>query len=170
MDALRLIAATALLASALAAAQPREEFEGRVLRVPSGDTLIVERNGREVEVRLVNIGAPQGSQFLSPVSRSNLEAMVRNRTVRVEVTGVEDGVRLYGRVFAGQLDVARAQVERGSAWVCWDYVLDTELRPVESEAQRYRRGVWRNIMEVTTRSECRRRPPAPPAAATPTTK
>jgi endonuclease YncB( thermonuclease family) len=165
MDGSRLIAASALLVTALATAQPREEFEGRVLRVPSGDTLIVERDGGEVEVRIANIGAPQESQFLAPVSRSTLEAMVRNRTVRVEVTGVEAGVRIYGHVLAGRLDVARAQVQRGSAWVCWDYAVDTELRPVESEARRQRRGVWRNIMEVTTRSECRRRPPAPPAEA-----
>jgi len=165
MDGYGLIGTAALLVAALAAAQPREEFEGRVLRVASGDTLIVERDGGEVEVRIANIGAPQDAQFLAPVSRSTLEGMVRNRTVRVEVTGVEPGVRLYGRVLAGQLDVARAQVQRGSAWVCWDYAIDSELRPVESEARRQRRGVWRNIMEVTTRGECRRRPPAPPVPA-----
>lgn len=170
MDARGLIATASVLLAALANAQPRDAFESRVVRVASGDTLIVERDGREVELRLVDIGAPQGSQFLAPTSRSTLESMVRGRTVRVEITGVEKGVRLYGRVFAGQLDVARAQVQRGNAWVCWDYVLDTELRPVESEAQRHRRGVWRNIMEVTTRSECRRRPPAPPEEAAPATK
>ena len=144
-------------------AQTKDEFESRVVRVVSGDTLIVERDGREFELRLSDIGAPQGSQFLAPVSRSTLEAMVRNRTVRVEVTGEQEGVRLYGRVFVEALNVTRAQVERGNAWVCWDYALDSELMPVENEAKRHRRGVWRNTMEVTTRSECQRRPPVPPA-------
>lgn len=146
-----------------ALAQTKDEFESRVVRVESGDTVTVERDGREVELRLADIGAPQGSQFLAPVSRSILEAMVRNRTVRVEVTGVEQGVRLYGRVFAEALNVTRAQVERGNAWVCWDYATDSELMPVENEAKRHRRGVWRNTLEVTTRSECMRRPPVPPA-------
>ncbi len=159
-----LIAASTLLIAALVTAQPRAEFEGGVIRVVSGDTLIVERDGREVELRLADIAAPQGSQFLAPVARSTLEAMVRRPAVRVEVTGTDAGVRLYGRVFAVDLDVARALVERGAAWVCWDYALDTELLPVEREAQRNRRGVWRNTMEVTMRSECRRRPPVPPAA------
>ncbi len=75
-----------------ALAQTKDEFESRVVRVESGDTVIVERDGREVELRLADIGAPQGSQFLAPVSRSTLEAMVRNRTVRVEVTGAEQRV------------------------------------------------------------------------------
>jgi len=159
-----MIAATALLVAALAAAPPGADFESPVVRVLSGDTLILERDGREVELRLADIGAPQGSQFLAPVARSMLEAMVRRSAVRVELTGAETGVRLYGRVFAGELDVTRALVERGAAWVCWDYALDTKLLPVEREAQRHRRGVWRNTMEVTMRSECLRRPPVPPAA------
>jgi hypothetical protein len=36
--------------------------------------------------------------------------------------------------------------------------------PVENEARRHRRGVWRTMMDVTSRSECRRRPPAPAPA------
>ena len=166
MDNRRLIAAAAVLwlTSLSVPAQLAVEFESRVVRVESGDTVIVERDGREVELRLADIGAPQGSQFLAPSSRSAVDGMVRNRTVRVQVTGVEEGVRLYGRLFVGALNVARAQVQRGNAWVCWDYALDSELMPVENEAQRHRRGVWRSIMEVNTRSDCRRRPPVPPPA------
>jgi endonuclease YncB( thermonuclease family) len=152
------------LASPSAMAQANTEFETRVVRVVSGDTVIVERDGSEVELRLADIGAPQGSQFLAPSSRTAVDGMVRNRAVRIQVTGVEEGVRIYGRLFAGQLDVARAQVRRGNAWVCWDYALDSELMPVENEAQRHRRGVWRSMMDVTSRSECRRRPPVPPPA------
>lgn len=165
-----MIVASVLMFVALAADPGRAQFEARIVRVVSGDTLIVEHDGREVELRLADIGAPQGTQFLAPAARSTLEAMVRRRAVRVQVTGVEENVRLYGRVFAGELDVARALVERGNAWVCWDFALDTELLPVEREAQRQRRGVWRNIIEVTTRSECRRRPPVPPTEGSTATK
>lgn len=159
-----LFVAALLFAAPSAGAQADVEFETRVVRVVSGDTVVVERDGAEVELRLADIGAPQGTQFLAPSSRTAVDGMVRNRAVRVQVTGVEDGVRLYGRLFAGQLDVARAQVRRGNAWVCWDYALDSELMPVENEAQRHRRGVWRSMMDVTSRSECRRRPPVPPPA------
>lgn len=164
MDRLILFVTVLWLAPPSAMAQANEEFETRVVRVVSGDTVIVERDGNEVELRLADIGAPQESQFLAPSSRTAVDGMVRNRAVRVQVTGVEEGVRIYGRLFAGQLNVARAQVQRGNAWVCWDYALDSELMPVENEAQRHRRGVWRSMMDVTTRSECRRRPPAPSEA------
>jgi endonuclease YncB( thermonuclease family) len=159
-----LCVAALLIVSPSAMSQANTEFETRVLRVVSGDTVIVERDGGEVELRIADIGAPQGSQFLAPSSRTAVDGMVRNRAVRVQVTGVEEGVRIYGRLFAGRLDVARAQVQRGNAWVCWDYALDSELMPVENEAKRHRRGVWRTMMDVTSRSECRRRPPVPPSA------
>jgi micrococcal nuclease len=164
MDRRLILFAVLWLASSSAMAQANTEFETRVVRVVSGDTVIVERDGGEVELRIADIGAPQGSQFLAPSSRTAVDGMVRSRAVRVQVTGVEEGVRLYGRLFAGRLDVARAQVQRGNAWVCWDYALDSELMPVENEAKRHRRGVWRNMMDVTSRSECRRRPPVPPPA------
>jgi endonuclease YncB( thermonuclease family) len=164
MDRLIPFVAVLWLLSPTAMAQANMEFETRVVRVISGDTVIVERDGSEVELRLADIGAPQGSQFLAPASRTAVDSMVRNRAVRVQVTGVEEGVRMYGRLFAGRLDVARAQVRQGNAWVCWDYALDSELMPVENEARRHRRGVWRTMMDVTSRSECRRRPPAPPPA------
>ena len=164
MDRRLILFAVLWLASSSAIAQTNTEFETRVVRVVSGDTVIVERDGGEVELRIADIGAPQGSQFLAPSSRTAVDGMVRNRAVRVQVTGVEEGVRIYGRLFAGRLDVARAQVHRGNAWVCWDYALDSELMPVENEAKRHRRGVWRTMMDVTSRSECRRRPPVPPPA------
>ena len=81
------------LASSSAMAQANTEFETRVVRVVSGDTVIVERDGGEVELRIADIGAPQGSQFLAPSSRTAVDGMVRNRAVRVQVTGVEEGVR-----------------------------------------------------------------------------
>jgi endonuclease YncB( thermonuclease family) len=164
MDRLIPLVAVLWLLSPRVMAQVNTEFETRVVRVVSGDTVIVQRDGGEVELRLADIGAPQGSQFLAPSSRTAVDGMVRNRAVRVQVTGVEEGVRIYGRLFAGQLDVARAQVRQGNAWVCWDYALDSELMPVQNEAQRHRRGVWRSMMEVNTRSDCRRRPPVPPPA------
>ncbi len=41
-------------------------LEGTVETVLSGDTLVVRIDGKKVEVRLADIGAPQGSQFYAP--------------------------------------------------------------------------------------------------------
>jgi endonuclease YncB( thermonuclease family) len=94
MDRLILFVAVLWLLSPAAMAQANVEFETRVVRVVSGDTVIVERDGAELELRLADIGAPQGTQFLAPSSRTAVDGMVRNRAVRVQVTGVEEGVRI----------------------------------------------------------------------------
>jgi endonuclease YncB( thermonuclease family) len=134
-------------------------IEGAVVRVPSGDTIVVSTSGREVEVRLADIGAPQGSQFYAPAARTLLESITADRPVVVTQTGTrESGV--FGRVRAGALDVNLELVRRGAAWVCWEYTRDTDYLPYENQAQRARRGVWSNTPEITMLAECRRRPPA----------
>jgi endonuclease YncB( thermonuclease family) len=134
-------------------------IEGSVVRVLSGDTIVVSSSGRDVEVRLADIGAPQGSQFYAPAARTLLESITADRPVVVTQTGTRDS-GVFGRVRVGELDVNLELVRRGAAWVCWEYSRDTDYMPYENQAQRARRGVWSNTPEITALSECRRRPPA----------
>lgn len=146
-----------LLAATVCAQGPT--IEGAVVRVPSGDTIVVNASGREVEVRLADIGAPQGSQFYAPAARTLLESITADRPVVVTQTGTRD-TGVFGRVRAGELDVNLELVRRGAAWVCWEYSRDTNYMPYENQAQRARRGIWSSTPEITALAECRRRPPA----------
>lgn len=146
------------LAAATPGAQPAT-IEGKVVRVESGDTLVLKASDQEVEVRLADIGAPQGPQFYAPAARTLLEAITLDHPVGVSVTGKRDG-GVFGKVRVGELDVNLELVRRGAAWVCWEYSRDTDYLPFENQAQRARRGLWSSTMEITARVECRRRPPA----------
>lgn len=156
-----LIAAAVLAQAAPAAGeQPAERLQGEVVRVESGDTFVMTVDARTIEVRLSDIGAPQGPQFYAPAARSLLSSIVQGRQVMVVVTGHAPEEKVFGRAQVGELDVNLELVRRGAAWVCWEYSVPTDYLPWENQAQRARRGVWSSIPEITTRAECRRRPPA----------
>ena len=142
---------------ALAAA---EEITGTVTRVVSGDTLFVVEGGNEVEVRLADIGAPQGSEYYTPASRTLLSNIALNKGARVMITERGGPKRVFGRVFVGPLNVNMELVLRGAAWVCWEYATDTSYLPYENDAVRHQRGLWYRTTQFDARVRCRGRPPA----------
>jgi micrococcal nuclease len=154
---------TAVLAIALCMAMSvhaADEITAKVLRVPGGDTVVVAADAGEMEIRLADIGAPEGSQYYAPPARTLLANMVIDRLVRVVLTGHDGPNRAFGRVFAGELDVNLELVKRGAAWVCLVYASDTNLLPYENDAIRWRRGLWAQTTQFDARLACDKRPPA----------
>jgi endonuclease YncB( thermonuclease family) len=151
--------AFAMMLAACAISNPAAGgLEGTVETVLSGDTLVVRIDGKKVEVRLADIGAPQGSQFYAPNARTLLAAMVEGRSAIVRETGRGEGF-VFAYVRVGEINVNLEMVQRGAAWVCWDYTLDTNYMPFENRVQRLGFGVWQNMTPLQTRIECRARPP-----------
>jgi micrococcal nuclease len=151
-----LVGAIGVVASARAA----EDFSATVSEVTSGDTLQVADGERRLEVRLADIGAPHGSDFYAPGAQTLLSALVSDKTVRVVITGRSGPDRVFGRVYAGQLDVNLELVRRGAAWLCLEYADDTDYMPFENDARRYRRGLWSGTTAFDALIRCRQRPPA----------
>jgi endonuclease YncB( thermonuclease family) len=141
-------------------AQAADEIVGKVVRVPSGDTLVVTSVAGDTEVRLADIGAPQGSGYFAPSSATLLSNMVLGQQARVVITGQAGPGRIFGRVNIGELDVILALVQHGAAWVCWEYAANTDLMPYENDAIRFRRGLWLQTTQFDARIACRQRPPA----------
>jgi endonuclease YncB( thermonuclease family) len=141
-------------------AQGADEITGKAVRAPSGDTLVVTSAAGDTEIRLADIGAPQGSAYYAPSATTLLSNMVLGHQVRVRITGRSGPGRVFGRVFVGDLDVVLALVQHGAAWVCWEYATDTGLMPYENDAIRYRRGLWARTTQFDARIACRQRPPA----------
>lgn len=150
------------IGAVLGAAAPAraEDFTATVSEVSSGDTLQVAAGERKLDVRLADIGAPQGSEFYAPGARTLLESLVSGKTVRLVVTGHAGPDRVFGRVYAGNLDVNLELVRRGAAWMCLEYARDTDYMPFENDARRYRRGLWSATTAFDALTRCRARPPA----------
>jgi len=154
-----LVALLAALCSAMPA-QAADEITGKAVRVLNGDTLVVATAAGDTEIRLSDIGAPQGSGYYAPSATTLLSNMVLGQQVRIKVTGHGGPNREFGRVFVGPLDVVLALVQRGAAWVCWEYAADTDLMPYENDAIRHQRGLWLYTTPFDARIACRQRPPA----------
>ncbi len=119
--------------------------QGRVVRIHDGDSLILHMaDGRELEVRLFGIDAPERRQPWSRRSRQALSALVQGRQVRVAPV-TEDS---YGRTVAvlytlpDGLDVNREMIRQGNAWVYRRYSRDPDLIALEKTARETRRGLW----------------------------
>jgi endonuclease YncB( thermonuclease family) len=137
-----------------------DEITGKAVRVLSGDTLVVTSATGDNEVRLADIGAPHGSDYYAPPATALLSNIVLDRQVRVAITGRSGPGRVFGRVYVGDFDVVLALVQRGAAWVCWEYAADTGLLPYENDAIRHQRGLWLYTTQFDARIKCRQRPPA----------
>ena len=136
----------AMAAGLLVAACTGElQDQGRVVRIYDGDSLIVQMgDGREVEVRLFGIDAPERRQPWSRRSRQALSGLVRDRQVRLAPVTQDS----YGRTVAVMytlpdgLDVNREMIRQGNAWVYRRYTRDTDLIALETAAREARLGLW----------------------------
>jgi endonuclease YncB( thermonuclease family) len=117
-------------------------YEGKVVAVSDGDTLIVlTPEKQQIKVRLVEIDAPEKSQAYGQRSKQSLSDLVFGKQVHVEQQDRDRYGRVVGRVYAGGLDINAEQVKRGMAWVYRKYARDQTLFALEHEAKNAKRGL-----------------------------
>ena len=122
--------------------------ESPVLKVIDGDSLVVRSRGREVEVRLAFIDAPEFRQVHGKRARAMLRSLVGRRRVRVEPIDVDVYRRVVARVFVGNHDVNAEMVRRGFAWVRRGFPHPRGLVRLEDRARAARAGLWANADPV----------------------
>lgn len=156
----------AALLLAFCAAALAQALEGRVVGVADGDTIAVLIDGRQVDVRLSDIDAPEKAQAFGQRARQALAALVMGRTVRIEARGRDDYGRTIGRVFVDGLDVNLEQVRNGMAWAYRKYTRDGAIIAAESQARVAGAGLW-SAADQTPPWEFRHRDRATADAAPP---
>lgn len=119
-------------------------FEGAVVRVKDGDSVIVRRmpQKRLVEIRLAGIDAPELAQPWGIQSRTALRRMIDGKTVRVEVTDTDRYNRRVARLYVGRTYVNAELVRAGHAWAFSRYLNDDKVRQAQIEARKAKRGLW----------------------------
>lgn len=118
-------------------------WSGRVVRVVDGDTLRVERNGREVKIRLEGIDAPERDQPWG----SEATAFARQQALGKRVTVRDKERDQYGRMVATIIlpdgsSLNERLVRQGLAWWYRAYSTDRTLQAVQAMARRERLGLW----------------------------
>jgi len=140
---MRRIAAPLLALLCLPCVLLAQDFSGVAYQVMDGDSLRIRTpEGREIEVRLADIDAPERGQPFADRARQALTELVLDRTVEARFNDTDNYGRIVARVYAGAIDVSGEMLRRGLAWVYRDYVRDRSLFAIETEARAARRGLW----------------------------
>ena len=118
------------------------DFTGKVVAIADGANITVLKDSEQVQVRLVEIDAPELAQDFGLRSRQAISAVVFAKEVRVVEHGKDQYGRTLGRIYRDNLDVNADQVRKGMAWVYRPYAKDVTLYQLEAEAKAARRGLW----------------------------
>ena len=124
-------------------------LSGEVVGVADGDTItLVDREKRQVKVRLAGIDAPEKRQPFGQKSKASLSELAYRKTVTV-ITGKTDRYgRVVGKLLADGHDVNLEQVRRGMAWHYKGYEREQSVvdrvayAAAEDSARSLERGLW----------------------------
>lgn len=120
-----------------------QRFSATVVRVKDGDTLRVRCPGREIDVRLVDIDAPEKRQPYGKAARKRVEELVGSGEVTVRAVGRDKYRRLLAYVDLPDGRVLNVVlVEEGWAWRFDRYCQSPELLRLQEAAKAARRGLW----------------------------
>lgn len=135
----------ACLLFAVAAHADDRDFSGTVRKIFDGDSFLVRpAKGRDVDVRLQDIDAPEKNQPYGNAARTALIKLIGDRNVFVDVIETDHYGRKVVRVYRepDRLDIAKALVRDGHVWVYRRTVHDQSLIGLEETARAGRRGLW----------------------------
>lgn len=120
------------------------QFTATTIRVRDGDSLLVRAGGKDIEVRLADVDAPERGQPHADQARKALIDLLQRREVRVEVLDTDTYRRKVARVrrLPDGLDINAEVVRTGNAWVYRRYVRDQALFVLEQVARQQRAGLW----------------------------
>lgn len=120
-------------------------FKASVVRVVDGDTLVVNSDSTNLNIRLNGVDAPEIKQEFGQESKKWLEAQCAGKDVMVIVRSMDKYARLVCDVFTiDSVFINQLMVEDGMAWVYDDYTDDPLLEKAESRARAKSLGLWKS--------------------------
>ena len=121
-------------------------WQGKVVRVLDGDSILVKRGGRLYEIRLYGIDTPEYKQPYGQQAGRVTRKMINKKIVDIQPMDVDRYHRIVALVTVGGRLVNRELVHRGAAWLypryCKKQPLCRELRAEEQQARSQRLGLW----------------------------
>jgi len=122
-------------------------WEGKVVRVVDGDTIIVTHHGKRVRVRLYGIDTPESTQWYGQNAKQFTSSQVLGKKVSIEPLAIDRYGRTVALVSVGNLVVNELLVQHGYAWVYGRYCkkpFRSKWKRLEKRARREKRGLWMN--------------------------
>lgn len=121
---------------------PLPALAHQVIGITDGDTIRLLVDRREVKIRLSGIDAPERKQPFGTRSRESLSELCWGKDATYETQDVDRYGRTVAVVYCAGVNVNRAQVERGMAWVYERYNKDKALPELQEQAKEAKRWLW----------------------------
>ncbi len=118
----------------------------QLIYVKDGDSIVVSLKGRETEVRLYGIDAPEFGQAYGEKSTKALRKLLADHEVGIEPVTTDRHERTVAIVFADGKNVCEAMVADGQAWVYTKYCTKSfcgKWQKDEENARKARLGLWK---------------------------
>ena len=125
------------------------DWRGRVLDVVDGDSLIITRVGRPVEVRLSGVDCPEYRQPWGKAATNYCENLALDQRVTVHPVSYDRYNRTVATVtLPDGRDLGQALVAAGWAWWYRRYAPDDRvLESLEERARALKLGLWSTTAE-----------------------
>jgi endonuclease YncB( thermonuclease family) len=120
----------------------------KLLKVKDGDSLLVELDSGEIDVRLDSVDAPEYDQPGGAEAAAHLSTLLKGHsTIMLEVVTQDAYERLIAQVIVPgdegtEVHVNELMVRSGNAWAYRRYLKDTNYCRWEAEARDAKRGLW----------------------------
>jgi micrococcal nuclease len=120
----------------------------KVIGIADGDTMTLLVNRQPLKIRLANIDAPEKRQAFGQKSKQSLSELCWGKDAVYETQNKDRYGRTVAVVTCAGVQVNRAQVEHGMAWVYGRYNKDQALPALEKAARAKKAGLWADAHPV----------------------
>lgn len=120
----------------------------KIVGIADGDTVTILVVDRPLKVKLANIDAPDKGQPFWRESKQSLAELCAGKDAEYREQDIDGHGNPVAIVMCDGIEVNRAQVERGMAWVSQRQNKDLMLPAVEAAARRERKGLWQDAAPV----------------------
>jgi endonuclease YncB( thermonuclease family) len=122
-----------------------KSLTGKVVKVIDGDSIVLLKNKRQYEIRLVNVDCPEYKQAYGNQARHFTANLVFGKIVRAEYESKDKYGRLLAEVFLPDgRSLNRDLVRNGYAWKYDRYSNDSTLEELEQQARKNKIGLWKD--------------------------
>lgn len=129
--------------------KPTTTAGDKVVGVKDGDTIELLQNGKTVTVRLFGVDTPEKTQAYGQRARQFTSDLAFGKSVRLIVNNTDRYGRTVGTILLPDgRNLNEELVRNGYAWHYKAYSNDLKLANLESDARRYKRGLWEDASPV----------------------
>jgi micrococcal nuclease len=132
-------------------ADAREAFNATVMKVIDGDSLLITTGGRNIEVRLYGIDAPEYKQPFAEEAKKYIRQWIGWQRVMVQPEYVDSYGRTVAVVVRGEQVLNRDLVQAGLAWVYPRYCRKDVCKiwkEKENKARSEKKGLWHDRQPI----------------------